>query len=141
MIFYKRNAVSTVALIATVSMLIAVAAFAMEPLDIKRISDDDKIFFASRLHVDQIEKLSRIINHDAFSKLPCEKVAEINKTLGTIKAVTPIFREASASGELSAYSRNYSSQLVHEFTATTKALNELLPRYKNKCAAKAEKRP
>jgi hypothetical protein len=122
-------------------MIFPLYVYALEPLNLKRISDDDKIYFGSRLSLDQIERIQQIINHNyTVSKLPCEKILAINMTLGFLSTVTPIFREASTSAEISAYARKYSSSLLHELTAKTKALTEILPYYKKICAAKETSR-
>jgi hypothetical protein len=107
----------------------------------KRISDDDKIYFGSRLNRGQIEKTLQIIKHDfTMSKRPCEKILAIEMALRFLSTVTPTFREASTSTEISAYARKYSSSLVHELTAKTKKLTEILPDYKKSCAAKETNR-
>src|ERR1035437_3776343 len=138
---FKLKVLSIAVHIAALNMIFPIYALAMEPLNLKRISDDDKIYFGSRLSRDQIEKIQQIINHNyTKSKLPCEKILAINMTLSFLSTVTPIFRDASTSTEISAYARKYSSSLVHELTAKTKALTEILPYYKKVCAAKETSR-
>lgn len=136
MMSFKLKILSIAVHIAALSMIFPIYALAMEPLNLKRISDDDKIYFGSRLNRDQIEKIQQIINHDfTMSKLPCEKILAINMTLRFLSTMTPIFREASNSTEISPYAKKYSSSLLRELTAKTKELNEILPYYKNTCAA------
>jgi hypothetical protein len=115
----------------------SVNASAIEPLNMKRITDEDKIYFGSKLDVEQIEKIQQVISHHNMSKLPCEKVSEIKKTLIFLEEVKPIFKEASTSAGISSYARKYSAALVQEFSGTSKALNEILPHYKNACVTTA----
>ncbi|BCS54660.1 hypothetical protein [Geobacter sp. SVR] len=121
---------------AVFSALLSNEASAMEQLNMKNITDADKVYFGKRLTKEQLEKLQYILaNGFTTSKSPCEKVAAINKNLLFLKTVTSVFREASASGEISTYARSYSSSLTHEFTATAKVFGDILPRYEQACRA------
>jgi hypothetical protein len=113
----------------------SINAFAIEPPNMKRITDEDKVYFGTRLDKEQIEKLQKVINHSKMSKLPCEKAVEIKKTLRFLKEVTPIFQEASTCTDVSSYARKYSASLTQELNGTSKVLNEMLPHYKKACAA------
>ena len=115
----------------------SVSSFAIEPPNMKRITDEDKIYFGTRLDVEQIDKLQQVINHSKMKKPPCEKAIEINKTLRFIKEVNPIFQEASTSPDISSYARKYSAALIKELADTSKALKEILPHYMKACAATA----
>jgi Zn-dependent oligopeptidase len=122
-------------------MISAINVPAMEPLDMKRVTDTDKMYFGSRLTQDQLEKLQQISTQGfTTSKLPCEKIAAINKTLNFINSVTPVLREAATNSELSGYARKYSSSLALEFTETTKVFAVLLPRYKKICSESKQNR-
>lgn len=126
---------------AVISMMVSIHANAMEPLDMKRVTDTDKMYFGNRLTPDQIKKLQQIsVDGFATGKLPCDKVIEINKTLHFLHNVTPVFRQASTDDNISPYTRKYSSALAHEFAETTKVLGDILPRYKKLCTAGKQKR-
>jgi len=126
--------------VAAIVVAQSVNASAIEPPNMKRITDEDKIYFWARLDKEQLEKLKKIFNYGKTSNQPCLKAAEINRTLRLLKEVTPIFREASTSADISSYARKYSASLVKELISTGKALNEALPHYKNACAASKEAR-
>ena len=111
----------------------SVNASAIELPNMKLITDEDKFYFGTRLDKEQTEKLQQVINHRKMSKLPCEKVEEIHRTLKFLKEVTPIFQEAKSSADISAYARKYSAALAKELAGTSKALNEILPHYKKAC--------
>ena len=137
--FTKINALPLA--VAVLALVHAVSAFAIEPPDMKRITDEDKVYFGTRLDKEQVEKLQRIINHSKMSKQPCTKAAEIHTTLRFLKEVTPIFREASTCADISSYARKYSASLTQELAGTSKALNEMLPHYKKACTASKEAGP
>jgi hypothetical protein len=130
--------------IKTLSVVVAVYVVAhsvnvsaIEPLNMKRITDEDKFYFGTRLDAEKIEKIQQAISHRKISKPPCEKVFEIKKTLRFLEEVKPIFKEASTSADISSYARKYSAALVQEFSGTSKALKEILPHYKNACVTDA----
>jgi hypothetical protein len=108
--------------------------FAIELPNMEKITVEDNIYFGSRLDVNHLKKLLQIVNHTIISRSPCEKAAEIKKNLRFIKEVKPIFQEASRSAYISSYARKYSAVLAQELTETSKALNEILPHYKDACA-------
>jgi hypothetical protein len=136
----KYSVISIAVQVAVFSVILSINVFAMEPLDMKRVTDADKIYFGSRLTPDQIEKLQQISIHGyTTSKSPCEKIVAINKTLHFFKAVTPVFREASTSNEISRYARKYSSSLAREFTETAEVFADILPRYKKICTDDKQK--
>lgn len=116
----------------------SVNASAIEPPNMKLITDEDKIYFGARLDREQIEKLQHVINPNQTANQPCANAAEITKTLRYLKEVTPIFREASASADISAYARKYSASLTHELDRTSKALNQMLSYYRKACAGGKE---
>ena len=137
----KFSALSIAVQVAVFSVILSINVFAMEPLDMKQVTDADKIYFGSRLTPDQIEKLQQISIHGyTKSKRPCDKIVAINKTLHFFKAVTPVFRKASTSNEISRYARKYSSSLAHEFTETAEVFADILPRYKKICTVDKQKR-
>jgi hypothetical protein len=137
----KFRAVSLAVQTAVISVLLSINVLAMEQIDMKQVTDADKIFFGRRLTPEQIEKLKQISIHGfSTSKIPCEKIVAINKTLHFLSIVTPVFKEASTNDDISKYAKKYSSSVAHEFTQTSKALNEILPRYKKICAASQKKR-
>lgn len=111
----------------------SVSASAIEPLNMKRVTDEDKIYFATRLTVEQGEKLQQIINHQRMRRPPCEKIVDIAKTLRFVKEVHPIFQEASTSADISSYARRYSAAIVKELDVTTKSFTMILPYYQNAC--------
>ena len=111
---------------------------AIEPPNMNRISEADKLYFGTRLDKDQFDKLQRVINHSTMSRKPCLRVAEIDKTLRFIKEVTPVFQEAANRSHLSTYARTYSASLTRELLGTGKALKEILPHSKKACAAVSE---
>jgi hypothetical protein len=119
---------------AAISMFFPINGLAMERLDLKQVTDADKVYFGSRLTLEQIEKLQYIANHGYdLSALPCDNIVPINEALVFLKEVTPVFRKASNSNEISAYARKYSSSLARVFTITSKAFAEVLPRYRKIC--------
>jgi hypothetical protein len=115
----------------------SVNAFAIGPPNMKRVTDEDKIYFATRLNKEQFERLQQVIKHNDMRKPPCEKAVEINKTLRFLKGVHPIFKEASTSADISSYARKYSAALAKELADTSKALNMILPYYQNACVTAA----
>ena len=127
--------------IGALSALLSVNVYAIEPLNMKHVTDADRIYFGSRLTPDQFEKLQKFVDHSCIaSTLPCEKkIAAINETLHFIRAVTPVLRSASSNTEISVYAKKYSSSLANELAATTTALNEILPHYMNICASSVPK--
>ena len=138
----KFRIVSLAAQTAVVSAVLSINVLAMEPLDMKQITEADKIFFGKRLTPDQIKRLQQIsISGFATSKLPCDKIVEINKNLHFIKAVTPVLREASTNSDISRYARAYSTSLTHEFTETSKVFVSILPRYEKICSAAKKEQP
>ena len=139
---FKFSVVSLAAQTAVVSAIVSTTVLAMEPLDMKQITDADKIFFGKRLTPEQIKKLQQISNNGfTTSKLPCDKIVEINKNLHFIKVVTPVLREASTNSDISRYARVYSTSLTHEFTETSKVFVSLLPRYEKVCTATKKEQP
>lgn len=139
---FKFSVVSLAAQTAVVSAIVSTTVLAMEPLDMKQITDADKIFFGKRLTPEQIKKLQQISSNGfATSKLPCDKIVEINKNLHFIKVVTPVLREASTNSDISRYARVYSTSLTHEFTETSKVFVSLLPRYEKICTATKKEQP
>ena len=118
----------------------AAASFALEPPDMKRITDEDKLYFAGRIDKEQVEKIRHIIDHSILTnKQPCDKVAAITNTVKFIKTVKPIFREASKSADISSHARRYSADLVQELSGTSKAMVELLPYYRGSCTSSGDK--
>lgn len=119
---------------AAFSIFFPINGLAMERLDLKQVTDADKVYFGSNLTLEQIEKLQQIANHGYnLSAQPCDNIAPINEALVFLKEVTPVFRKASTSNEISAYARKYSSSLARVFTMTSKAFTDVLPRYKKIC--------
>ncbi|MEI7817547.1 MAG: hypothetical protein WCI45_10205 [Desulfuromonadales bacterium] len=132
----KFSILFKIVLVTACCMISSLDVLAVEPLEIKQLTDADKIYFGSRLTSDQIEKLQHISAHGYnMSKLPCEKIVAINKNIHFLSLVTPVFRSASTSGEVSAYAKKYSTTLARELTDTVKAFNEILPRYKQICSS------
>ena len=130
-----------VAQTAVLSIMLSGTVLAMEPFDMKQITDADKIYFGSRLTPELIEKLQQISIHGySTGKLPCDKIVAINKSLNLFNKVIPVFREASTNNEISKYARNYSSSLAHEFIETSKVFADLMPRYKKICEASKQNR-
>jgi hypothetical protein len=137
----KFSVFSIAVQVAVLIVILSINAFAMEPLDMKQVTDVDIIYFGSRLTSDQIEKLQQISIHGyTTSKIPCDKIVAINKTLLFLNIVTPVFREASTDSEISRYARKYSSSLAHEFTETAKVFADILPHYKKICTAGKQNR-
>jgi hypothetical protein len=128
--------------IAVAALVVAqsVNSFAIEPPNLKRITDADKVYFGTRLDKEQFDKLQQVINHGKMSKQPCAKAAEIEKTLRFLKEMIPIFQEAPTHTYLSSYARKYSSSLAQELIATRKALTEILPHSKKACMSTMEAR-
>ena len=122
------------AAVAAFMVVQSVNLFAIELPNMKKISAEDKIFFGTRINVDQFKKLQQIINHSKISMPPCEKAVEINKTLRFLKEVKPIFQEASTSAGISLYARKYSAALAQELTETSKALIEICLLYTSDAA-------
>ena len=134
----------------TVAVLIisqAIIALALDPPDRKQITDGDKLYFVSRLDLDQIEQIAKIIKHKVVvGQTDCEKAASIDNALVVISEVNPIFKDASESVEISLYAKNYSKELVAELSGVEKPLRELQAHYGQACSvavdqqAQAEKK-
>lgn len=120
---------------AVVIIMQSVNSYAIEPPNMKRLTEEDKFYFGTRLDKEQFEKLQQVISRPKTSNQPCTKAAETNKTLKFLGEVTPLFQEASSSADISSYARNYSTSLAQELVGTRKALTEILPHYKKACAA------
>lgn len=114
----------------------AVSAFALDPPDRKQVTDGDKLYFVSRLDLDQISQLVKIIKHKVLvGNTDCEKASSIENALVVISETTPIFKEASEAAGISPYARNYSKELVAELSGVEKPLRELLAYYGQGCTS------
>jgi len=116
----------------------AVTVSAIEPLDMTRVTAEDKFYFVSRLSHEQIEGLKRVFNPSRMKKSPCEDVAEIIANLTFLKTVTPILQEASTCADVSPYTRKYSAALVKRINGTSKGQNLLMHYYRKSCTASKE---
>ncbi len=118
----------------TLVLFPAVAVLALEPPDRKRVTEEDKLYFATKLDKEQVERIGKIINHTYLgNKKACEKYKTMKSTLRFIKEMQPIIREASKSAMISSYARKYSKELSTELSETSTALNEIMPRYASRC--------
>ena len=116
----------------------AVAVSAIEPLDMSRVTAEDKFYFVSRLNHEQLEGLKRVFNPSRMKKSRCEDVAEIIGNLTFLKTLTPILQEASTSADVSPYTRKYSAVLVKRINGTSKGRNLLMHYYRKSCATARE---
>ncbi len=126
----SRRALAVVAFI----LIPATTLLALEPPDKRRVTEEDTLYFVTKLDKEQVERIAKIINHSYLhDKKSCDKYHTMKSTQSFIKEMLPIFKEASKSDIISSYARKYSKELVSELSATTTALNELLPGYASRC--------
>ncbi len=125
-----RRAMAVLALI----LIPTTTLFALEPPDKRRITEEDKLYFVTKLDKEQVERIAKIINHSYLNNNKgCEKYQTMKSTRTFIMEMLPIFKEASKSDIISSYARKYSKELLGELSATTTALNELMPGYVGRC--------
>jgi hypothetical protein len=124
--------------VAAVVVAHAVTVSAIEPPDMNRVTDEDKLYFETRLNKDQIEGLQRLFRPNRMDKPPCEEATEISNNLRLLKTVTPILREASTCADVSPYTRKYSAALAKQLNGTSKGFATLLRYYRKTCSADKE---